>query len=74
MDQLFGDTVSLDIRGIPSVQGEPHRPAAPGLYFIGFGFHISGNLSELKLHPRKMARAIARDRRLAGTVRQASSQ
>ena len=74
VDQLFGDTVSVDVRGIPSVQGEPHRPAAPGLYFIGFGFHITGNLSELKLHPRKMARAIARDRRLAGAARQASSQ
>jgi len=52
-------------RGRPLVQGEETHPDAPGLHFIGFRNPISGMLREIAIDAKKIARAIAHERRPA---------
>lgn len=54
---LVGDLVALDARGRPRVLGG--KPAAPGMYFLGYTNPISGMLREIAIDARKIARAIA---------------
>ena len=54
---LIGDLGVLDARGRPCALGG--KPAAPGLYFIGYTNPISGMLREIAIDARKIAKAIA---------------
>ncbi|MFZ3498396.1 flavin-containing monooxygenase [Streptomyces sp. 5.8] len=50
----------LDDRGRPRTHGANTPPDAPGLYFTGFTNPISGNIRELTLDAKKIAKHIAR--------------
>jgi putative flavoprotein involved in K+ transport len=54
----------LSEKGKPIVHGAETHPNAPGLRFIGFSNPISGNLREMAIDSKKIARAVARE--LAG--------
>lgn len=56
---LVGHLGVLDERGLPAVHGARTHPGAPGLRFLGFTNPISGNLRELRLDARRVARAVA---------------
>jgi putative flavoprotein involved in K+ transport len=43
--------------GRPAFHGGRSHPAAPALYFIGFANPLSGNLREIRLEARRIARA-----------------
>jgi putative flavoprotein involved in K+ transport len=45
------------------VHGPVTHPEAPGLHFIGYTNPISGNLRELGIDARRIARAVAARRR-----------
>ncbi|MEU1260609.1 NAD(P)/FAD-dependent oxidoreductase [Streptomyces cellulosae] len=60
LEGLVGHLGVLDERGRPVVHGA-HTPAgAPDLYFTGFTNPVSGNLREMALDARRIARAVAR--------------
>lgn len=61
LEGLIGHLGVLDARGRPVVQGARTPGDAPGLYFTGFTNPISGNLRELAIDARRIAKAIARD-------------
>jgi putative flavoprotein involved in K+ transport len=65
LEPLVGHLGLLDDRGRPLVHGASTHPAAPGLHFIGFTNPLSGNLRELGLDARAIARRIAAGRRSA---------
>jgi hypothetical protein len=50
----------LDQDGHPVVHGATTHPRAPGLHFIGFSEPLSGNMRQLRLDSRRIARAAAR--------------
>jgi putative flavoprotein involved in K+ transport len=60
LESLVGHLGILDGRGAPVVHGPATDPRAPALYFIGFSNPISGNLREIGIDARKIARAVAR--------------
>jgi putative flavoprotein involved in K+ transport len=60
LEPLVGELGLLDANGHPVVHGARTHPSAPGLHFIGFTNPISGNLRELGLDARRIARAISR--------------
>ncbi|MEV5933780.1 NAD(P)/FAD-dependent oxidoreductase [Streptomyces sp. NPDC052079] len=60
LEKLVGGLDVLDERGRPVVHGPRTAPHAPGLHFTGYTNPISGNLRELALDARRMAKAIAR--------------
>lgn len=62
LDDLVGHLGVLDERGRPSVRGARTPAGAPGLYFTGYTNPISGNLREMAIDARKIARTIAGDR------------
>ncbi|MFG2553354.1 flavin-containing monooxygenase [Streptomyces sp. NPDC048581] len=62
LEDLVGHLGALDARGRPLVQGARTPADAPGLYFTGFTNPISGNLREMAIDARKIAKAIAGDR------------
>jgi putative flavoprotein involved in K+ transport len=57
LEPLVGHLGVLDDGGRPRAHGA--RPAAPGLHFIGFTNPLSGNLRELRLDARRIARTLA---------------
>ncbi|CAL9491082.1 putative oxidoreductase CzcO [Streptomyces sp. enrichment culture] len=61
LEGLVGHLGVLDDRGRPVAHGARTPDGAPGLYFTGFTNPISGNLRELALDARRIARAVARD-------------
>ncbi len=61
LDGFLGHLGVLDPRGKPVVQGARTPAHAPGLYFTGYTNPISGNLREMAIDARKIAKAIARD-------------
>ncbi|HTO95604.1 MAG TPA: NAD(P)/FAD-dependent oxidoreductase [Myxococcales bacterium] len=63
LDRLVGHLGVLDARGVPLPHGGKAHPSAPGLYFIGYTNPISGNLREIGIDARKIARALGRSRR-----------
>ncbi|MDQ4041086.1 MAG: NAD(P)/FAD-dependent oxidoreductase [Actinomycetota bacterium] len=69
LESLVGHLGVLDPNGHPTVTGGRAHPAAPGLYFNGFHGTISGQLRYMRKHGRAIARAIARERRAAGSGR-----
>jgi cation diffusion facilitator CzcD-associated flavoprotein CzcO len=60
LEPLVGHLGVLTRDGHPSAHGPDTYPDAPNLYFTGFTEPFSGNLRELRLDARKIARAIAR--------------
>ena len=66
LEPLVGHLGILTDDGDPNVHGGRTDPRAPGLCFIGFTEPFSGNLRELRLDARRIARAMARERRHAG--------
>jgi putative flavoprotein involved in K+ transport len=63
LEPLVGHLGVLESNGRPAVHGASTHPAAPGLYFIGFTNPISGNLRELGIQARSIARRISGNRR-----------
>jgi putative flavoprotein involved in K+ transport len=60
LERLAGHLGVLDERGLPLAHGPRTHPRAPGLYFIGYSNPISGNLREIGIDARKIARAFRR--------------
>jgi cation diffusion facilitator CzcD-associated flavoprotein CzcO len=61
LERIAGHLGVVDERGLPIVHGAGTAPSAPGLRFLGFTNPISGNLRELRLDARQVARASARE-------------
>jgi len=58
LEKLVGHLGVLDKRGVPLVHGAQTHPGAPGLYFIGYSNPISGNLREIGIDARKIAKTL----------------
>jgi putative flavoprotein involved in K+ transport len=58
LEELVGHLGVLAPTGRPLVHGAVTHPEAPNLYFIGFTNPISGNLRELGIDARRIARAV----------------
>ena len=57
LEPLVGGLGVLGPAGRPIVHGSTTHPNAPGLYFIGFTNPITGNLRELGIQARRIAKA-----------------
>jgi putative flavoprotein involved in K+ transport len=62
LEPLVGEYGLVALGGRPVVHGDRTHPAAPDLYFIGFTNPLSGNLREVGIDARRIARAAARAR------------
>jgi putative flavoprotein involved in K+ transport len=60
LEPLVGHLGVLDEAGLPRGGSGAGRPAAPGLWFIGYQAAIEGNLRLQPIEARRIARAIAR--------------
>jgi putative flavoprotein involved in K+ transport len=67
LSALVRDAALLDARGLPCTSGG--RPAAPGIYFIGYSITLSGALHDISTEARLAARTIARDQHQPRTPR-----
>jgi putative flavoprotein involved in K+ transport len=61
LEPLVGHLGVLTDDGHPVVHGRRTDPRAPGLYFIGFSEPLSGNLREVRLDARRIARVVKRE-------------
>ncbi len=61
LDPLVGHLGVLGSDGEPTHNGVPASPAAPGLYFVGYGLWLRGQLPLTSRDARRVARAIARE-------------
>lgn len=61
LEPLVGHLDVLRSDGHPTVEGGLSAPHAAGLYFVGFSEPFSGNLRQLRLDAKRIARAIGRD-------------
>ena len=59
LEPLVNHLGVLDARGGPIRHAAPEHPDAQGLYFAGFEPRISGQLRMMRIHARRIARAIA---------------
>lgn len=67
LEPLVGHLGVLDRDGIPThLDAAPENPSAPRLYFAGFYGTNAGQIRQMPFHARRIARAVARDRRSAG--------
>lgn len=62
LEPLVAHLGVLDGRGLPLAHGARTHPAAPGLHFIGYSNPIGGNLREIAIDARKIAKAVRRAR------------
>jgi putative flavoprotein involved in K+ transport len=62
LEPLVGEIGLVGPGGLPLVHGLDTLRGAPDLYFIGFTNPISGNLRELGIDARRIARAVSRAR------------
>lgn len=60
LEELVPESL-LDRRGRPVVHGPHTDPGAPNLHFIGYTNPISGNLRELGIDAKRVARALAKN-------------
>jgi putative flavoprotein involved in K+ transport len=67
LEALLGGLDLLDAEGVPRFHGAATAPHAPGLYLLGFTVPASGNLRQMGLDARRIARAVRA--RLAGDQR-----
>lgn len=63
LEPLVGHLGVLGENGRPLVHGPQTAPQAPGLHFIGYTNPISGMFRELNIDARRIAWAVARERR-----------
>jgi putative flavoprotein involved in K+ transport len=63
LEPLVGHLGLLGPKGRPTVHGGRTDPDAPGLYFIGYTNPVSGMFREFGIVARRIARAIARERK-----------
>lgn len=63
LDSVVGHLGVLDARGVPLVTGRRSLPAAPGLRFVGLSNPLKGQLLQIRLDARAVARVIARELR-----------
>jgi putative flavoprotein involved in K+ transport len=63
LERLVGHLGVLDGRGLPLAHGPAAHPSAPALHFIGFTNPVSGNLREIAIDARKIAKALRAARR-----------
>jgi putative flavoprotein involved in K+ transport len=61
LERLVGHLGVLDRHGDPVAHGARSAPGAPGLHFIGYVHPFSGNIREIAIHARKIARMVGRD-------------
>jgi cation diffusion facilitator CzcD-associated flavoprotein CzcO len=66
LDPLVGHLGVLGSDGEPTHVGAPASPAAPGVYFVGYGLWLRGQLPYTSRDTRRVARAIARELSPAG--------
>jgi putative flavoprotein involved in K+ transport len=59
LEKMVGDLGVLDEGGLPKVHGG--RPAAPGLFFLGYTVSLRGMLRDIAADARRVAPAVARD-------------
>ena len=59
LEPIVGHLGVLDARGTPLVDGPRDHASAPNLFFVGYTNVISGNLREIGVHARGLARVIA---------------
>ncbi len=59
LEEMVGHLGILGRHGRPVVHGAVTHPNAPGLYFLGYSNPLSGNLRELGIDARRIARAVA---------------
>jgi cation diffusion facilitator CzcD-associated flavoprotein CzcO len=59
LEALVGHLGVLGRHGRPVVHGSVTHPRAPGLHFIGYSNPLSGNLREVGIDARRIARAVA---------------
>jgi putative flavoprotein involved in K+ transport len=64
LEPLVGHLAVLDTRGHPLASRGRTLAHAPGLHFVGFTDVLTGNLRELRLDARRVARAVAAELRL----------
>lgn len=67
LDELVGHLGLVGPKGRPVVHGPTTHPDAPALYFNGYTNPISGNLREVGIDARRIARAVARIQTASGT-------
>ena len=60
LEELVREHGLVAARGRPVAHGDRADPNAPNVYFIGFTNPLSGNLREIGIDARRMARAVAR--------------
>jgi len=58
LERLVGNLGVLNDRGQPLVHGAATHPSAPGLHIIGFSNPFSGNLREIAIDVRRIAKAL----------------
>jgi putative flavoprotein involved in K+ transport len=61
LEPLVGHLGVLGPDDEPTHVGAPASPAAPGMYFVGYGLWLRGQLPRTSSDTRKVARAIARE-------------
>ncbi len=59
LESLVGHLGVLDADGRPTVHGAHDHPNAPGLHFVGFTNPIGGNLRELGIQARAIAKTLS---------------
>jgi putative flavoprotein involved in K+ transport len=59
LEPLAGHLGVLDEHGLPREHGENQVPGAPGLHFVGFSNPPTGNLREMSIDARRIARRLA---------------
>jgi putative flavoprotein involved in K+ transport len=59
LEPLVGHLGVLDENGLPREHGENQVPGAPGLHFVGFSNPPTGNLREMSIDARRIARRLA---------------
>jgi putative flavoprotein involved in K+ transport len=59
LEPLVGHLGLVGRQGRPVVHGPDTHPNAPGLHFIGYTNPLSGNLREIAIDARRLARTIA---------------
>jgi putative flavoprotein involved in K+ transport len=63
LESLVGHLGVVERSGRPAVYGDQAHPNAPNLYFVGFTNPLSGNLREVGIEARRIARTVARAKR-----------
>jgi putative flavoprotein involved in K+ transport len=62
LEPMVGHLGVLQDDGRPEVIGPAGHPDAPGLHFLGYAHPLSGNIREMSIDARKIARAIRSER------------